>query len=149
MSEEKHKETTKQFYTPYGWEGNKYQKTRDLPLKTKAKRIKKEILAKHPDIKVSVRTEHFSMGCAIRIKITKYNGQIGEAHKNQWGSLEYRYTKEAKALLDSIQHIADEYRFNDSDAQIDYFNTNFYCTPDFDHDLTMKEYKDLGFPTSL
>jgi len=135
---------TKQFYTPYGWEGNKYKQTQDLPLKTRAKMIKEEILAKHPDIAVSVRTEFFSMGCAIRVKVTRLNGQIGEVWVDNWGNKNYRYTARAKALLDSIQKIANQYRYDDSDGMIDYFSTNFYCTPDFDHALTMREYKQLG-----
>jgi len=138
----------RQFYTPYGWEGSKYTETKNkLSLKEIAQLIKKETLSKHPEINISVKTQHFSGGSSVNINITSYPKpylqkilsphftfkfqNMEESQIPDW-AYDYAYTPEAKALLDDIQRIADQYRYDDSDGQIDYFSTNFYCTPEFD-----------------
>lgn len=131
----------KTFYTTNGWQGDKYEATRDLPLKEKAKLIKREILVKHPDIKVSVRTEFFSMGCAIRISVKKVPTRVSYLEDHPYGGKTRKLTTRGRAILESIQAIANQYRYNDSDAMIDYFNTNFYCTPQYDLDLLWGEDK--------
>ena len=150
----------RQFYTPYGWEGSKYKDTHEkLNLKEIAKKIKDEILSKYPEISVSVKTQHFSGGQAININIISYPKpylqkilsphftfkfqNLEESQIPEW-AYDYAYTSEAKALIDDIQRIANQYRYDDSDSQIDYFSTNFYCTPEFDWTLREKELKRLG-----
>lgn len=136
----------REFYTPYGWKGKSYESTRSLPLKEVAKRIKREVEAKYPKFSVSVRTEHFSMGCAIHLKVVSMpvGFRIMRREDNAHGYASYPYTEEAKALMDGLQKIANQYRFDDSDGQIDYFNTNFYCTPEFAWELRSKEEKEFG-----
>ena len=149
-----------EFYTQGGWEGSKYQETnKTLSLKEIAKKIKDEILFKHPEISVSVKTEHFANGRAININVMSYpepylQKMISLSFRSQYENMEesqipdwaydYTYTSEAKALIDDIQRIADQYRYDDSDGQIDYFSTNFYCTPEFDWTLREVELKRLG-----
>jgi hypothetical protein len=140
---------TQEFYTPYGWKGKKFAETEKLSLKEIAQRIKQEILGKHPEITVSVSTEHFSNGCAvnIRVKSVPFKAFVKEPlYPGQQDSKYFtlHYTDKAKELIDDIRHIANQYRRDDSDAQIDYFNTNFYCTPDFDYELRRKEEIELG-----
>jgi hypothetical protein len=147
------------FYTPYGWKGEQYEQTRHLDLKDIAFRIKKEILAKHPDIKVSVKTDHYSMGCSIDIYVTSYPDKIlyrmmDQQFKDKYGDLpfdqvpkwvwSYRTLPKALELLEDIQRIANQYRYDDSDSQIDYFSTNFHCVPEFSYELRRKEEIELG-----
>jgi len=129
----------KEFYTPYGWKGERYEATKDLRLKDIAKKIKDEILMKHPNIKVSVRSEYFSMGCAIRINVKQVPFRISYLETHPYGGKTRKFHAKAKELLKDIQGIADQYRYNDSDAMIDYFNTNFYCTPSYDWKLLRME----------
>ena len=136
----------REFYTPYGWKGEKYGSTQNLPRKEVAKRIKKEIEAKFPKLGVSVRSEFFSNGSAINIKVVSVPAgfRIMRKEVNAYGNASYPYMDAAKALLEALQRIANQYRYDDSDGQIDYFNTNFYCTPEFAWELRSKEEKELG-----
>jgi len=124
-----------EFYTSYGWAGEKYEQTEDLPLKEIAKRIKAEINEKYPDVKVSIRSEYYSGGCGIDIKILSvpFSKIINDSNIME---RDRYYTPEAKSLLEGIQKIADQYRYSDSDGQIDYFSTNFHCYVCFDSKLT-------------
>lgn len=138
-----------EFYTPYGWKGQKYSESEKLSLKEIAQRIKKEILAKHPEISISVKTEHFANGCAINIHVVSvpFKAFVKEPlYPGQQDSKYFtlRYTDAGTALIDEIQHIANQYRRDDSDAQIDYFNTNFYCTPEYAWELRRKEEQEQG-----
>jgi hypothetical protein len=107
-----------------GWQGSRYAETKNLDLKEVAKRIKKEVIAKYPGIGISVVSEYFANGCAIRIHVTRFSKPISQ--KGQYGQ---EYTAEAKQLLSDIQRIANQYRYDNSDIQFDHFDTNFYCTP--------------------
>ncbi len=146
----------KQFYTSNGWEGKKYEQSKRSPLKVIAQQIKAEILKAHPEIKVSVSTEHFSGGCAVNVKVTSAPFKLlvkkciypemanlpeAEIPKYAWGA---NLTDQAQAVLDDITQICNAYRYDDSDGMIDYFNTNFYCTPEYSWDLRLVEEKELG-----
>ena len=66
----------KEFYTANGWKGEQYEKTKDLPLKEIAQRIKKEALDKYPQIKLSVITDHYSMGCSIDVRVKEVSFKL-------------------------------------------------------------------------
>jgi hypothetical protein len=116
------------------FEGTEYQKTKDLPLKEIAKRIKAEILQKYPEIKVSVKTDRYSHGCTLKIFITAFPYPLYQEGKI-CGRENRDYSEKAKETLKGIQQIADQYRWDESDPQTDYFANNFYCTPSFDWEL--------------
>jgi hypothetical protein len=146
----------REFYTQNGWEGKKYQETKNLPLKEIAKRVKKEVLAKHPYINISVKTDHFSGGSSLDVHITAYPKQFLEkkllytemSHLPEDKIPKYAWVasedENAKALLKDIEHIVNQYRYDDSDSMIDYFSNNFYSSVLFDHDLRKIELKRLG-----
>jgi len=114
--------------TEYKFEGSLYRETQKLDLKEIAKRIKGEVLKKYPNIGVSVTSEYFANGCAIRIHVKSYPRPIYQ--KGPYGQ---EHTAEVKELLSWIQAIANQYRYDDSDSMFDHFDTNFYCTPQIDH----------------
>lgn len=124
------------FYTPYGWKGAKYEEVEDLSLKDIAKIIKKEITSKFPDFKFSVRTEYFSGGRAIRVKITSVPNGF-KIFKNP--GITWQRTEQAQKLVEEIEKIANQYRYEDCDAQIDYFDASFWLNVDFDMELEKRE----------
>ncbi len=93
-------------------------------------------------VKVSVRSDSFSGGSAIRISVTACSFPVMDreylaAEKaDPHGSHRdvERYTTEASALLAMISGMAAAYNFDKSDAQSDYFHVNFYDgRATFDH----------------
>lgn len=146
----------RQFYTQNGWEGKKYQESRNLPLKEIAKLVKKEVLVKHPYINISVKTEHFSGGKSLDVTIIAYPKHFLEKKliypemsnlpedkipKHAYSALE---DDNARTLIKDIEHIINQYRYDDSDGMIDYYNTNFYSSVEFDHNLRRAEIERLG-----
>lgn len=130
--------------TEFGWQGEQYQATKDLPLKEIAKRIKNEISLKHSDITVSVSTDFFSNGCAVNIRIAKVPFLIYRKVSDPVTHYPMlQYTESAKKLMDDVQRIADQYRRDNSDGQVDYYDTNFYCTPSFNWELMNEAKKKL------
>jgi hypothetical protein len=134
-----------QINTDPGFKGNKYAQTRDLPLKDVAQLIKKEILANHPEIKVSVSTESYSGGQSINIKVTKVpfapyrKVELYPGQNSSYYTL--RYTDQGKALIEEIKTISNQYNRDNSDLQTDYFDVHFYCTPEYAFEIRMQAEK--------
>jgi hypothetical protein len=139
-----------------GFIGSKYQRTRNLPLKDVAKMIKGEILEKYPFIKVSVSTKHFSGGREVNVRITSYpktflvkkviypefeHLPVEKVPSYAWG---YPYDDDADAVVKGIRKIIDSYNYDDSDSQIDHFDTSFYGDVTFAWELQKKETNRLG-----
>lgn len=102
--------------------------------------------------KVSVRSETYSGGGAIRISITAVPDgfailnaeRVAHDLANPCACLpEYmmaRYTPEASALLSTISAFASDYNYDRSDIQRDYFCVNFYDgRAKFSHELESAE----------
>jgi len=143
-------------YSQQGWEGNKYRDTKELPLKEIAAKIKQEVQAKYPEIKVSVRTDHYSGGRSIDVHIISAPFKLlvrkviypemanlpeDKIPKYAWG---WAYTPKAQEVLDGIKKICNQYNYDDSDGMIDYFDTSFYNSVDYDWELMHEEEKKLG-----
>jgi len=116
-------------YTGYGWEGTRYDKDRRTT--DTAKLIRKELKARFPQVKASVRTQYFAGGSSIDVRIEEcgFNPLNPNFDPKDYLSpmdRNPRYTKEGRELLKDIREIGNSYRFNDSDGMIDYFDTNFY-----------------------
>ena len=128
-----------QINTDPGFKGDKYTQTRDLPLKDVAQLIKKEILTKHPEIKVSVSTESYSGGQSINIKVKDVpfkpyrKVELYPGENSSYYTL--AYTEEGKALIEEIKTISNQYNRDNSDLQTDYFDVHFYCTPDYSWEI--------------
>jgi len=99
-------------------------------------------------VKVSVRSDSFSGGSAIRIRVTAcpfpvLNPEYLAAEKREPHAYRYnepRYTPEATALLALISGMVAAYNYDKSDTMTDYFNVNFYDgRPDFAHEIERAE----------
>lgn len=116
----------KTFYTQGGWAGEKYDT--NLSTKTIAKIVRAEIKKKYPKYKFSVTFKSFSGGSSIDIRVMRvdYNPLNPAYNGTGQPTFEPRYVPEYIALEKDLKSMLDQYRYNDSDGQIDYFDTNFY-----------------------
>ena len=57
-----------------------------------------------------------------RTTLEKKHEQLNHFHVSD----DFHLTEEAKSVINKALQIINSYNFNDSDAQIDYFHTNFY-----------------------
>jgi hypothetical protein len=88
--------------------------------------------------KVSVRSESFSGGSAIRLTVTAVPAGFGicnpervvrqaaEPHRHIDAVHCPYFTAEAEALLETITNLCQAYNRNNSDSSSDYFDVNFY-----------------------
>lgn len=138
-------------YTPTYTEGKKYQAVKNLSLKDIAKLIRQEIRETYPEWKISVRVDHHS-SIDLRVKdspIKLYNKEwailyIEAKETKDWSKFseatrpyinrQYnhekleRFTDEAKKIFDNFKLIVEQYNFDDSDSQTDYFHVNYYTS---------------------
>ncbi|WP_051898623.1 hypothetical protein [Sciscionella sediminilitoris] len=133
------------------WEGARYREVRSLPLAEIAKLMRQDIklarkvgnaatgdsdktpalfapIAGAPtEIKYSVRTEHFSGGGSIDIVIRNIPAEWGWTIKSDDFGQEHKVATPAmRALFEAIRDIHRAYNYDDSDSQLDHFNTNYY-----------------------
>ena len=124
------------FYTPNGWKGEKYEKSKNFSTVEVAKLIRKEIKKKYPDILVSVRSMYFSMGSSIDviIKDCGFNpvNPAWNPRNIDMGS-NPRYTDKARQLISELEEIGNRFRRVDCDGMIDYFDVNFWYHVRFDY----------------
>jgi hypothetical protein len=132
-----------QNYTGYGWEGSAYKKTKNMRTSDVAKLIKKELKEKFPNWKFSVKTELYSGGSSINVRITSlpYNPLNPNYDFNRYGS--HVYIEKFEQDLKKAESVGNKYRYSDSDAMIDYFSTNFYYFVDLDWELRNEFEKEL------
>ncbi len=94
--------------------------------------IKSEFL---PDAKYSVRTQNYAGGSSININIKEMPYPVHDLdfliwtndHPHEmnprWAS---RWTEAAQRVLWTVEAIGNQFNFDKSDSQIDYFFVNFY-----------------------
>lgn len=118
--------------------GTKYQNRMDTA--EIARRIRADIKAAQKSgalpasMRVSVRIDRFSMGSSVDVTIQSAPVQIHTsdfiAHEVATKGREFwdgqRHTLAARALVEKLEAIGEEYRRTDSDLQSDYYSTNFY-----------------------
>jgi len=124
--------------------GSKYN--RNLSTTEIAKKIREDIKTaiknkELPEIKTSIRTEYYSMGSSINIKIIElpfnpFNKErVIDEIKNPF---DYKvvpiYSEKGQAVLDKIEEIARAHNHDGSEPQTDYFDVNFYCYVRFDYE---------------
>jgi hypothetical protein len=90
-----------------------------------------------PACKYGVRIQRFAGGCSIDVTVKGY----GPVYSPDWfengGS---RYMDDANAFLKSLEGLANQWNFDGSEPESDYFHVNYYCHVDFDGDETHAEY---------
>lgn len=112
-----------------------------------AKRIRQDIKAMlPPGFKPSmftVRSSKYSMGQSIKIGVKEvpegFRLYESEAIEDQYGDKRYPMTRDAVALLKALKAIGNAYRYDNSDSQSDYFDTNFYFDAGYDDDLLRQQ----------
>lgn len=139
-----------------GYSGNKftgknYEKTSDLRISELSKMIKKELSIEYPEWKFSVKSETYSGGQSLRVSIddvpyNPYSEYTDNRLKNNITDIDYdnrneeTYNKEFKKDRSKIKSIANQYNFDDSDSQSDYFHVNYYCFVDLNDDAMKGKY---------
>ena len=121
----------RRFYTANGWEGSRYDgnlRTTDI-----AARVRVYAKERYPEYKFSVRSEYFSMGSAIHIKLVAgpvpaFKEDAPRQYVNTMSDLSGNWglTEEVKAVMSDVVAYCNSYNYDDSDSQTDYFDTNFY-----------------------
>ena len=121
----------RRFYTANGWEGSRYDgnlRTTDI-----AARVRVYAKERYPEYKFSVRSEYFSMGSAIHIKLVSgpvpaFNEDAPRQYVNTMSDLSGNWglTEEVYAVMSDVVAYCNSYNYDDSDSQTDYFDTNFY-----------------------
>jgi hypothetical protein len=118
--------------------GSKYDK--NLSIKEIAVRVRKDIAAaieagNLPEMKVSVRVQHYSGGRALHVKVTKlqegfrlFNRKrlvLDLANPHAF-TREPIYTPAGEGLLTALKRLVNAYNYDRSDSQSDHFDVNFY-----------------------
>jgi len=117
-------------YTENAWQGQNYNPR--LTTKEIAGLIRKQLKKEFPECKFSVRYKSFSGGSEINVslmaaKFKVFNIGTGYLQVNHyWLDKQKELTPEAVKVLKRVTKIVNSYNYDDSDPQIDYFNTNFY-----------------------
>jgi len=144
----------RRFYTENGWEGSRYNP--NLRLRDIAPIIRGYIKDVYPTWRFSVVQEHYSGGCGLYVTLTEAPENIfleekikssprssGEYRSNEDAATickqlnstssiqnwEWYYdwmSDKAKEVLKDIEALVNSFRYDDSDARVDYFSTNFY-----------------------
>lgn len=114
------------FYTPNGWQGTNYD--RNMTCKDIAANIRGYCKANFPLCKFSVTQDVYSINIAIMEapqSIMFDNSEYSQINHYSIKDSE-RLTDYGKKVLSGICNYATTFNYDDSDAMIDYFDTNFY-----------------------
>lgn len=125
--------------------GEKYER---LDIAEIAKRLRAEIKEKiakgelPKGLKVSVTIERYSGGQSMTMKVVRSPQATQDAASIVARALTPHvhldlpyYTEFGSKLLKDLEAMANAYRYDRSDSQTDYFDTNFYVHAKFDSDL--------------
>jgi len=137
--------------------GSNYETWKHKPIKLVAKAVKAELKEAYPNIDVGVSTKVFSGGREINVKIKSYPyggflekeviySEMKNYPPDKIPSYAYtwKYTKQAKEIVDNMKHILQSYNYDNSDMQTDYSETSFYGDVDFDWELMKVEEERIG-----
>lgn len=124
------------------FEGSKYRQTANLTRTEIAKLMRADIKAlKLPrGFEISVRTETFSGGGAIRICVMAVPADFLLIESLSDGLYQRRtLTPAAKRLLASLKDIHSSYQYDDSDIMTDYFHCRYYGDAEYHYELLDNE----------
>lgn len=137
-----------------GYSGNKftgknYDLTQNMDIKELAKLVKKELSIEFPDWKFSVKISRYSGGQSMSVHIvdmpyTPYSEIVDNAYKTNTtydsNRIEDVYNEQYLKDSKKIKHIVEQYNYDDSNAQIDYFNVRYYSHITLDGTVKAKFY---------
>jgi len=124
-------------YSEHRYEGKNYDS--NLSIKDIAKIVRSKLKEKFPKCKFSVNIKRFSMGQSLSVCLMaapfdafKNGSNYGYKQVNYyqlndpWEKVETCLTKKAWNCMRKVYQIAESFNYDDSESQIDYFDTNFY-----------------------
>ena len=129
-------QSRREFYTAWGWEGARYD--RSLGTKDIAALVREYCKSHWNQWRFSVRCHFASMCSEIRIELKGGPIECGTRSNDdfdrRWGvQTSYRYHDHddrvdpmAEAVMKDVVEYCQSFNYDDSDGQIDYFDTNFY-----------------------
>lgn len=150
-------------YSGRKWTGSKYKLTENLSTAELSKLIKKELEIEFEGIaKFSVTSDVYTGGSSINVSMydvsfNPYNEQFFKAfqsgqsiadyeaeHRDNWNRNPDRFNEEFKATISKVKNITNQYNFDDSDSQSDYFHRGYYDHVNFDENTYLMKH----FPES-
>lgn len=121
----------RRFYTANGWEGCRYDgnlSTTDI-----SARVRVYAKERYKDYKFSVRTEYYSGGSSIYIKLVSgpvpaFKEDAPRPYISTMSDISEKFglTSEVYAVLSDVVAYCNSFNYDDSDSMTDYFDTNFY-----------------------
>ncbi|MFB7836169.1 hypothetical protein [Streptomyces sp. NPDC056056] len=85
------------------------------------------------EIKISVTSEYFAGGGAIRMRVKNIPLEWGFVQEqDRWGDMRWVPSDAFAAVLTDLEVIHQAYNFDGSDSQVDYFHVNFYGSVDYE-----------------
>jgi hypothetical protein len=131
--------------------GSKYDETSNLGITEIAKLVRKELKDVYPKTKFSVKVDKYSGGCSLDVKIVdidfnpysdKFNAFLeSNASFSAWNeSSSAKFNDKYEAMRDYIKAILNQYNYDDSDPQTDYFSVKFYSHVNMEETTTILKY---------
>ena len=130
-------ESRREFYTAWGWAGSRYD--RNLSTKDIAALVREYCKSHWNQWRFSVRSHYFSGGSEIRIELKGGPIECGTVNptndfdRKYGAQTSYRYHDHddrvdpmAEVVMKDVVEYCQSFNYDDSDGQIDYFDTNFY-----------------------
>jgi predicted transcriptional regulator with HTH domain len=115
--------------------GNKYNQVKDLDITDIAKLIRQD-LKKFKDCKFSVSIKRYSGGKSLNVKLVECS------NLNRFKIFKSEYCDSRAVFIDEfdaeLKSIINQYNFDRSNPQSDYFHVNFYEHLYIDRDLEIK-----------
>jgi hypothetical protein len=127
----------RQFYTENGWAGSRYNP--NIRLRDLAPIVRGYVKDVHPSWKFSVVQDHSSWTGSLHVSLVEAPEEIfidegirekaesrGGGYLQNWDWYYEGMSDRAVAVLTDVEALVNSFRYDDSDARFDYFDTNFY-----------------------
>lgn len=122
--------------------GTKYEATRDFDIAQIAELVRADIKAATKagelpaGLKLSVRISRYSMGQSLRVEITAapFEVRVSREQEDDNRAEGFKFpwlTREAAAVLDTLNAIRSAYNFDNSDPMTDYYHVRFGGSVDY------------------
>jgi len=100
------------FEQPRSFVGSRYEETRTLDIREIAKLVRAEVKAAFPDKKTSIRIERYAGGQSLHVRMIDCDPAFVSA--------------EGRSARTELNRIAQQYNFDFSDVEQDYFHVRFF-----------------------
>jgi hypothetical protein len=128
----------RKFYTENGWAGSRYNP--NIRLRDLAPIVRGYVKDVYPTWKFSVVQEHSSWVGSLHVSLMEApekifvdeeyarerGGRTDGGYLQNWDWYYGGMSDRAREVLNDVVELVESFRFDDSDARFDYFDTNFY-----------------------